>query len=595
MAPFGKKKNKDEKKVKLKKENWKNGLRIYRYLLPYKWSFFTGILFLFLSSLASLLFPKFMGQLLQQATDSNGDFSNINDIALILLGLFALQSVFSYFRVVLFINVTEKSLADLRKSFFGHVVRLPMYFFDKNRVGELNSRLSSDIALLRETLTTTSAEIIRQFIVLFGGIFLLFMDSAKLSLFMLAILPVVILLAVFFGKKLRNYSKMVQGKIAESQTIVEEVFMAIQNVKAFSNELFEIGRFGAKIDEVKTLGIKGGKLRAAFISFIVFGVFGSIVAVVWYGVRMIQQGELTIGGLTEFLLLTIFIAASLGSLGDLYAQFQKAVGASDKLMEILDEQEEELVDENKKQVQLAGNISLNEVSFAYPSRPDITVLNSVNLDIKAGEQIAIVGGSGAGKSTLAALLYQFYNISEGVLSFDGISSKELELSTIRNQMAIVPQELILFGGTIKENIAYGNPNASEDEIMVAAKKAFAWNFIEKFPEGLETLVGDRGIQLSGGQRQRIAIARAILKNPKILILDEATSALDSESETFVQKALDELMKDRTSIVIAHRLSTVRMADKIVVLNDGKIVEMGNHDELMNNEDGFYRNMKTLQV
>jgi len=596
MAPFGKKKrNKDEEKIKLTKDNWKNGVRIFNFLKPYKGTFLIGILFLFLSSLASLAFPKFMGQLLQQATDNNGDFSQVNNIALGLLILFACQSVFSYFRVVLFINVTEKTIADIRTTFFSHLVKMPMYFFDKNRVGELNSRISSDIALLKETMTTTSAEIIRQAITLIGGIILLFLDSAELALFMLAVLPVIIILAVFFGKKLRTYSKMVQQTTADSQNIVEEVLQAIQNVKAFSNEVFEINRYGSEVDVIKKYGIKGGKLRAAFISFIVFGVFGAIVAVVWYGVRLIQQGELTIGGLTEFLLLTIFIAASLGSLGDLYAQFQKAVGAADKIMSILDEDEEMLNDDSKKDIVLNGSIEFNNVSFSYPSRLEFEVLKNVSLKINAGEQIAIVGGSGAGKSTIASLLYQFYNTTKGDILFDGQSSSQLNLTNVRNQMAIVPQELILFGGTIQENIAYGKTSATFEEIKEAAKQAFALDFIEKFPEGFETIVGERGIQLSGGQRQRIAIARAILKDPKVLILDEATSALDSESETFVQNALDNLMKNRTSIVIAHRLSTVRMADKIVVLNEGTIVEVGNHDELMNLENGFYKNMKQLQI
>ncbi|MCT4665945.1 MAG: ABC transporter transmembrane domain-containing protein [Flavobacteriales bacterium] len=595
MPPFGRKKEKDEKKIKLSKKNWKNGLRIYRYLIPYRFTFSIGLVFLFLSSLASLIFPKYLGKLVQQATEKSTDFENINNIALILLGLFALQAVFSYFRVVLFINVTEKSLADLRKDFFNHVVKLPMHFFNTNRVGELSSRLSSDIALLRETLTTTSAEILRQVIVLLIGTAMLFMASARLALFMLAILPIIVLLAVFFGKKLRKYSKMVQGKIADSQTIVDEVFQAIQNVKAFSNELFEVKRFSIQVNEIKDLSIKGGKLRAAFISFVVFGVFGSIVAVVWYGVHMIQSGSLTIGGLTEFLFLTVFIAASLGSLGDLYTQFQKAVGASDKLMEILDETQENLEDENGQIKKLNGAISLKNLKFAYPSRPEMDVLKGIDLEIKPGEQIAIVGGSGAGKSTLAAILYQFYQLNAGELLFDGVNAKELQLANIRNQMAIVPQELVLFGGTIKENIAYGKPEASMEEIEEAAKKAFAHEFIDSFPEGYETIVGDRGVQLSGGQRQRVAIARAILKNPKILILDEATSALDSESEEYVQKALEVLMKERTSIVIAHRLSTVRKADKIVVMKDGKVIEEGNHEALMEIQEGFYRNMKTLQL
>ncbi|MGB0428229.1 MAG: ABC transporter ATP-binding protein, partial [Flavobacteriales bacterium] len=336
-------------------------------------------------------------------------------------------------------------------------------------------------------------------------------------------------------------------------------------------------------------------LRAAFISFIVFGVFGSIVAVVWYGVRLIQTGELTVGQLTEFLLLTVFIAASLGSLGNLYAQFQKAVGAADKLMTMLDEEQEDLDPKKTIETPFSGTIELKNIHFSYPSRADVEVLKGLDLNIKAGERIAIVGGSGAGKSTLAALLYQFYEPNSGKIAFDGLPACQMNLSQIRQQMALVPQELILFGGSIRENIAYGNPDASFDAIKQAAEQAYATEFIEKFPDGFDTLVGERGVQLSGGQKQRIAIARAILKDPKILILDEATSALDSESETVVQKALEEVMKNRTSISIAHRLSTVKMADRLVVMHQGTIVELGKHDELMAIEDGFFKNMKDLQT
>ncbi len=593
MAPFGRNKNKSTEKIKLTKDGVRKAMRVFQFLLPHKWTFLIGMIFLLLSSSVSLIFPKMMGNLIQEATNGEGAFDNINTIALGLLVLFALQSVFSYFRVVLFVNVTQKTLASLRKAIFRHILHLPMNYFNTHRVGELNSRISSDIALLQETFTTTSAEFIRQIVILFGGIVMLFFVSPKLSLFMLAVLPVIILLAVFYGKKLKNYSKNIQEKIADSNAVVEEAFSGIANVKAFTNELFEMERYQRDVDVIESISIKGGKLKGAFISFIVFGVFGAIVGVVWYGVRLIKTGDLTVGGLSEFLLLTIFIAASIGSIGNLYAQVQKAIGASEKLMDILDEHPEP-IEQKGVYDQLEGEISFTNVNFAYPSRPEMTVLKGIDFAIDKGEQIALVGGSGAGKSTLTSLMMQFYDNAEGSIQFDGKSVDTLDLYSIRNQIAIVPQEVMLFAASIYENIAYGKPDATREEIELAAKKAYAMEFIQSFPEGFDTLVGDRGIQLSGGQRQRIAIARAILKDPKILILDEATSALDSESEMYVQRALEDLMEDRTSIIIAHRLSTIKKVDRIFVLDEGKIVEKGSHEELLEKEKGVYQNLNKLQ-
>lgn len=590
---FGRKREKSGEKIKLTKEGVRKAMRVFKFLLPYKWTFAVGMVFLMLSSSASLVFPKLLGRLLEEATTDETAFSDIDTIALWLLALFALQSVFSYFRVVLFVQVTQKTLAALRKAIFGHLIHLPMQYFNKHRVGELNSRISSDISLLQETLTTTSAEFIRQIVILVGGIVMLFFVSPKLSLFMLGILPIIILLGVFYGKKLKNYSKRIQEKIADSNAIVEEALSGIANVKAFTNEFFEMRKYNADVELIKNVSIKGGKLKGAFISFIVFGVFGAVVGVVWYGVRLIREGELSIGGLSEFLLLTIFIAASIGSIGNLYAQIQKAIGASEKLMDILD-QEPELVENKAEQIRLNGNIAFNHVHFAYPSRKEIEVLKDISFEISEGEQIALVGGSGAGKSTLTALLLRMYTHEEGAIHFDGKSIKEIPLFDLRNQIAIVPQEVLLFAASIYENIAYGKPDASKTEIEMAAKKAYAIDFIQSFPDGFDTLVGDRGIQLSGGQRQRIAIARAILKDPKILILDEATSALDSESEMYVQKALEDLMKNRTSIIIAHRLSTIKQVDRIFVMEEGCIVEEGSHEELIEKEEGVYQNLNKLQ-
>ena len=585
-----KRENKKIEKVKLNKESLKKALKIFQYLKPYKSAYFLGLIFLLLSSFASLFFPMFIGEMVDASKKS---IENINKIALLLFGLFTLQAIFSYFRIVLFVNVTEKFLAKLRQATYEHLIRLPMTFFNKRRIGELNSRIASDISLLQETFTTTSAEFLRQIIIVIGGTILLGFTSLKLAAFMLSIFPVIIIIAVIIGRKLRAYSKTVQEHIADSNTIVEETLQGITNVKAFTNEVFESLRYKNKTKEIVKYAIKGGKLRAAFASFIILGIFGAIAAVIWYGARLIHQGDMSMGDLTSFLMLTIFIGASIGSIADLYAQIQKAIGATEQLMEILDETPEEYT-EGEIRHRIKGEIEFKELSFHYPNRADIEVLSKINLTINEGQQIALVGASGAGKSTITQLMMRFYQNYTGQLIIDKTEIKSLPLSDLRKQIAIVPQDILLFGGSIKENISYGKPNASDQEIHKAAEQANAHQFITEFPEAYETLVGDRGIQLSGGQRQRIAIARAILKDPKILILDEATSALDSESENLVQEALDKLMKGRTSLVIAHRLATVRNSDKIFVLEKGQIVESGNHDELSQLENGTYKKLSELQ-
>ena len=583
-------KNKKREKIKLNKGSLKKALRVFKYLKSYKSAYILGLVFLLLSSFASLVFPMFIGEMVDASQKS---MESINQMALLLFGLFSLQAIFSYFRIVLFVNVTEKFLAKLRQATYEHLIRLPMTFFNKRRVGELNSRIASDISLLQETFTTTSAEFIRQLIIVVGGIILLGFTSLKLAGFMLSIFPVIIIVAVIIGRKLRAYSKTVQEHIASSNTIVEETLQGITNVKAFANEIFESLRYKQKTEDIVKYGIKGGKLRAAFASFIIIGIFGAIAAVIWYGARLIHSGDMSMGDLTSFLMLTIFIGASIGSIADLYAQIQKAIGATEKLMEILDETPEEHT-EGEITHHIKGSISFKELSFSYPNRVDVEVLSGINLSVAQGEQIALVGASGAGKSTITQLMMRFYQDYSGNLLIDDTEITDLPLTDLRKQIAIVPQDILLFGGTIKENIAYGKPEASDEEIQKAAEQANAHQFVSDFPEGYETLVGERGIQLSGGQRQRIAIARAILKDPKILILDEATSALDSESESLVQEALEKLMKGRTSLVIAHRLATVRNSDKIFVLEKGQIVESGNHDELSTLENGTYKKLSALQ-
>lgn len=582
-------------KKKLTRQGLRRFFRLFKYVKPQRSVFSLGIFFLVLSSLTTLVFPMLMGDLLDSA--KGGTLENINRLGFILLGVFFANAIFSYFRIYLFAIVTEKTLALLRQTTYNHLIKLPMVFFSSRRVGELNSRISADIALLQETFTSTLAQFIRQVITIIGGITLLTVISPKLTLFMLAFVPVVAIIARVFGTFIRKLSKKTQDKVAESNTIVEETLQAIANVKAFANEAFEIFRYSKKTNEVIDIALQGAKYRGLFVSFIFFALFGSIVGVIWYGVYLVNQGAgMTSGDLFKFVLYTVFIAGSISGMADLYSQLQKAIGATENLLDILDENPEPIdLEIRPRENSCTGDVRFNQVSFAYPTRKDVPVLKNISFAVKRGEQVALVGSSGAGKSTITALLLRFYDPVSGQIQIDGKNIMDYNLTELRGNMAIVPQEVLLFGGTIKENIEYGKPGASEEEIMEAARQANALEFIERFPEGLSTLVGERGVQLSGGQRQRIAIARAILNDPAILILDEATSSLDSESERLVQDALQKLMQGRTSIIIAHRLSTIHAADNIVVIDKGEVKESGSHDELLKIRDGIYRKLNALQI
>ncbi len=596
MAQHGKiSTERDTPKKKVTRQGVKRLIRLFRFVKPQQGTFAIGLIFLLLSSLATLIFPMLLGDLLDSA--NTGSMDSINRIGIILLTVFAATSVFSYFRIYLFAIVTQKTLALLRQTTYNHLITLPMVFFSSRRVGELNSRISADIALLQETFTTTLAQFIRQIVTIIGGITLLTIISTRLTLFMLAFVPVVAIIARIFGTFIRKLSKKTQDKVAESNTIVEETLQAIANVKAFANEAFEIFRYKKKTDEVIDVALQGAKYRGLFVSFIFFAMFSSITGVIWYGVYLVNQGAgMTSGDLFKFVLYTVFIAGSISGMADLYSQIQKAIGATENLIDILDEDPEPLDFTSQEKTNCCtGYVKFQNISFVYPTRKDVTVLSDINFTVNNGEQVALVGPSGAGKSTITALLLRFYDPETGEIQIDGKNIKDYDLAELRGNMAIVPQEVILFGGSIRENIEYGKPGASEEEIIQAAKKANAMEFISNFPEGLETLVGERGVQLSGGQRQRIAIARAILKDPAILILDEATSSLDSESERLVQEALQKLMKGRTSIVIAHRLSTIHNADKIIVIDKGTVKESGTHEELLTLENGIYRNLSSLQI
>lgn len=578
-------------KVKLNKSNLRKTLRLFSYIDPYRWKFFLGLVFLFLTGLTAIVFPRLMGGLIDAGSVS---MQMINEKGIYLLILFALQALFSYMRVVLFVGVSEHMLFSLRNAAYSTLVKMPLSFFASRRVGELNSRISSDLSQIGDTFTLNLAEFLRQLIIIIGGIVALFLTSMKLALVMLAVIPVVAVLAVIFGRYIRRLSKQVQDAIAESNTIVEETLQGITNVKAFANEFFEILRYGKVTSHIRDLAVKGGKARGAFFSFIIFCLFGAIILLIWVAVRLENSGEISHGTMIQFMLYTIFVGASIGGIAEQYSQIQKAVGATERVMEILDASPEPVYQKDKgTMARFLGEVEFRNVKFAYPSRLEVEVLKGLSFKASAGQSIALVGQSGAGKSTIVSMILRFYEPISGEISIDGKPAHAYPLTALRDQMAIVPQDVLLFGGSIYENISYAKPGASREEVRNAADKANALEFIDGFPEGLDTIVGERGIKLSGGQRQRIAIARAVLKDPAILILDEATSSLDSESERLVQAALDELMKGRTTFIIAHRLSTIRNVDHILVLEEGVVKEQGTHSELITG-NGLYAALSKLQ-
>ncbi len=575
-------------------------LKIATYLTPYRLYFYSALVCLFITAILSLAFPYLMGVLIggsmsgtEGIADPKNVKENINGVAKILVAVLAVQAFIAYWRIRWFAFAGESALADIRKSAYGKLVRLPMSYFSERRVGELCSRISADLTLIRDTLILTVPQIIRQSVMLIGGIIFIALASPQLTLVMLSCIPIVVILMGIFGRGIRVQTREAQDELAASNVVVEESLHGIASVKAFTNEDYEESRYSESLKGFVNLTLSASKARALFVSFIIFALFGVITFVVWYGAGMLEREKIDAEKFTQFVLFSIFVGAALGSFPDILSQLHKAVGATARVREILSEEPEEVFKDGKLS-RLRGEVEFSDVSFSYPSRKDNEVLRGINLLVGAGERVAIVGSSGAGKSTLFQLLMRFYDPSSGELKFDGQKAASYSLSELRDQMAIVPQDVLLFGGSIRDNIAYGCPKAQEVDIIEAARKANAHEFIESFPEGYQTIVGDRGVKLSGGQRQRIAIARAILADPAILLLDEATSSLDSESESLVHEALESLMSKRTSIIIAHRLATVRGADRILVLQDGRFIESGTHEELSCKEEGVYKMLSELQ-
>ena len=597
-------------------KNWKTVLRMGAYLRPHAWGYAIGVVILSISGVLTLMVTRLWGQLGgvgtassmndgsgAVATDASLSFlpfnlSDLTQIGWLILLVLGIQAVLSFVRVVLFAKMTEDMMLAMRKDAFEAILSMPIVFFDTQRVGELNSRVSADVTSIQDVFTTTLAELLRQLIIITGGILALLYFSVTLTLLMLATLPVMIIAAILFGRFIRKLSKRTQDQVADSNTIVQETLTGITSVKSFANEAWELMRYIGSIQDIRSLAMKGAIWRGAFGSFIILFIFGAITLIIFKGAELMTTGGLASEHFFTFLLMTGLVAGSIGGIAAQFSALQRGLGAIESLMELMDEPREVVqtdADSAQPPVELKGDVTFENVHFHYPNRADVTVLNNINLRIAPGERVALVGASGAGKSTIASLLLRFHDPVQGQVSIDGTPLKSLPLTSLRKRMAFVPQEVILFGGDIRTNIAYGRFDASQAEIEIAARKANAYDFIQSFPEGFDTLVGERGIQLSGGQRQRIAIARAILRDPDLLILDEATSALDASSEKEVQLALDTLMKGRSSLIIAHRLSTIKSADKIAVLSNGAIVEIGQHDELLAQKGAYHQLVKNQEV
>ena len=597
-----------------RKFNWKNWGAVRKmghYLRPHAWGYALGVLIISLSGVLTLLVTRLWGQLggvgastgEEAGVESpmamlNIDMHSLTEVGWLILVVLAVQATLSFGRVLLFAKMTEDMMLAMRNDAFEAIVSMPMRFFDTRRVGDLNSRVSADITAIQDVFTTTLAELLRQIIIIVGGILALLYFSVTLTLLMLATLPVMIIAAILFGRFIRKLSKRTQDQVAESNTIVQETLTGIISVKSFANEAWEVVRYLNSIKEIRSLAMRGAIWRGAFASFIILFIFGAITLVIFKGAELMMEGGLASEHFFTFLLMTGLVAGSIGGIAAQFSALQRGLGAIESLMELMEESREEVVTQNDQAypaLQLRGDVRFEDVHFHYANRADVNVLTGVNLRIEPGKRVALVGPSGAGKSTIASLLQRFHDPTAGVITVDGQPLGQYDLTGFRKRIAFVPQEVILFGGDIRSNIAYGKTDASEAAIRSAAEQANALEFIESFPDGFATVVGERGVQLSGGQRQRIAIARAILRDPDILILDEATSALDASSEKEVQLALDALMKDRSSLIIAHRLSTIKNADQIAVLSEGTILEMGTHDTLIASGGAYKKLVENQEI
>ncbi|MDQ3997283.1 MAG: ABC transporter ATP-binding protein/permease [Gemmatimonadota bacterium] len=547
---------------------------------PYAGRLLLAAVCLLVAAGVSLAFPQVVRYLLDAAFEHR-DPGLLDQIALGLVALFLVQGAMNFVQVYLLTSTGERVIAALRQDVFAHLVRLSPAFFVERRTGELTSRLSADLAVLQSLLNTWVSELSRQSLFLVGGVVLLTLTHPRLTATTLAVVPLVVGAAFLFGRRLRRASTGVQDRVAEAMGTADEAFSQIRTVQSFVREAEETRRYGALLADVVDAAIRRARLRALFFGVVGFFAFAGVVVVLWQGGRLVLEGLLTPGALVSFLLYAITVAAAVGSLASLFGAYQEAVGAATRVFELLDLRP--TVAEPARPTPLKrparGDVVIDHVGFRYADSLPLA-LDDVSLHLAPGEVVALVGPSGAGKTTLASLLPRFWDVTSGRITIDGVDVRELSFADLRGAIGVVPQEPALFSGTVRENVAYANPGATEQEVVAAARAAHAIEFIERLPNGFDTRVGERGVKLSGGQRQRLAIARVFLKDPAIVVLDEATSSLDAESERLIEEAMVELLRGRSTLIIAHRLSTVRRADRVVVLDRGRVVESGRHDALL---------------
>jgi ABC transporter fused permease/ATP-binding protein len=569
-------------------------LRLLNLARPEQKTLWIATFFLAIASVSQLAYPQAIRSMIDTALQSK-ELGKINQISLLILLVFSVQAVASTLRYYLFTMAGERIVQRLRSQLYSHILNQEIAFFDFNKTGELMSRISSDTTIVQNAVSVNISMGLRNLAGALGGLALMIYTSPKLTLSMLLVIPPVALGAAIYGRRIRNFSRKAQDNLADASIVAEETISGVRTVRSFAQEEFEKSRYDESLKN-SLLSVKQKVLQISWFMLLASLIgYAAIAGVVWMGGRQVILNEISIGDLTQFLIYLLIVAFSVGSLGGLWGDFMAAVGAGKRLFEILDKKPQVILTEGQTLKNLSGHVEFKNISFSYPARPELKVLENFELELKSNQIIALVGPSGSGKTTIAALLSRLYDIDQGEILFDGISIQKLQPIWLRNQIGLVSQEPILISSSIAENIKYGNNMASDTDVIQAAKRANAHDFIMKFPEQYKTLVGERGLQLSGGQKQRVAIARAILKDPKILILDEATSALDTESESLVQEALNHLMKGRTTLIIAHRLSTVQNADLICVLEKGKIVESGSHHELLQNKNGLYRKLVEGQL